>query len=304
MDDIQLLKEIRPAPPAGLGHMREGVSARLTAVMTSPPGKRPPRGTRRPRRRRYALAAAGVAAAACAAIIVPATLPSTATTRIMTAAYAVQRSQDGTVKFSIKELADPAGLQRALQAAGVHAVIQEEQLPVRLLPPEPEASKIPPAQLKKLPESQRRADIKREHSRSFIQAEHKKVGGIAVGACLLPHEQRYAEPASVQRAVLRQEPGTLMDGGTWFPAGWGPAGTLEADFGPPSSHPRDLPRGATVILHPAAMPPGSAVYLNVGSYQWQGTNWDAYLAVMTTSHLPRCVKSMGPLGSVNVSRVP
>ena len=293
MNDIQLLREIYPAPPASLDQMREGASARLTAVMTSPSALRPARASQRPRRRRYALTAAAIAAAACVAIVVPAILPTSAATPMITAAYAVQRTPDGTVRISIKELTDPAGLQRALQAAGVPAVIQEERLPTRLGPPQHGLIFPPASQIKKLPKKQHLAWIKFIHSPAVIKAEHETFRNVAVGACLIPDAQRYTEPARVQRAVLRQQqPRYLMDGATWLPAAWGPAGMLSADFGPPSSHPRQLPRGATVVLHPAAMPPGSAIYLNIGSYQDQGTHWDAYMAVMTTSHLPRCTDSM------------
>jgi hypothetical protein len=38
-----------------------------------------------------------------------------------TAAWAVQRNPDGTVTLSVREITDPAGLQRALREAGVRA---------------------------------------------------------------------------------------------------------------------------------------------------------------------------------------
>jgi hypothetical protein len=264
MDEIKLLAAVRPAPPADLASMRQGASDRLAAAMSGPPA--------RPRRRRRTLTVAGIAAAACAAIVVPVALPSPAAPRLVTAAYAVQRHPDGTVSVSIRQLADPVGLQRALRAVGVPAVVLEERLPTGPGP----VVRVSPASLSKITESERRAD---STGRS-----------LAVGACLIPDQQRYTEPASVQRAVLRQQqPGILMDGGSWLPAG---GGTLSADFGPPASHPRDLPRGATMILHPSAMPPGAVVYLNIGSYQWHGTNWSAYLAVLNTTRLPQCANSL------------
>jgi hypothetical protein len=70
---------------------------------------------------KLALAGAAAAAAAAAAIAVPALLPGGAGTA---RAWAVDRNPDGTVTITVNaELKDPSGIQHALDAAGVPAVV-------------------------------------------------------------------------------------------------------------------------------------------------------------------------------------
>jgi hypothetical protein len=93
--------------------------------------ERPPR-----HRRRFAFAlagggllAAGAAAAAVALSAGNAAHPGAPLRSFVTAAYTVRPGQDGTITVTIKQLQDPAGLQRALAADGVPALVR--YIPVR-----------------------------------------------------------------------------------------------------------------------------------------------------------------------------
>jgi hypothetical protein len=111
MDEITLFTALRPPPPADAAELRQGARARLVAGFGQAP-----------RRGRRLLALAGAAAVvAVAAIAGPAIIPSGGAGSLVTAAWAVQRNADGTVKVTIWETNDPAGLQRALRAEGVRA---------------------------------------------------------------------------------------------------------------------------------------------------------------------------------------
>jgi hypothetical protein len=280
MDEITLFETLKPAPPGDEDALLQEVGGRLDRSLRGRGARGGPvarqaaarRAAARLTRRRWGLAlAACTAAAVCAAIVIPlatagpkaqpiatsthpANVPTHGTTGagqhvpLITTAYAVRRGQNGVVTLDIKQLDDPGGLQQALAAAGVPAVVQEEHLSV-----------------------------------------HPQDGAWTIETCVIAGLTSYLEPASVQKAVLRQvDPGVLMDGATWLPA---QGGTLSASFGSPASHPRDLPRGAEMILHPQALPAGAAVYLNIGTYDipGQGTTWEATLQVVNTRSLPACV---------------
>ncbi len=73
-----------------------------------------------PHRRRLVIAAAVVTAAVAATVIVTNVAGSTP-------AYAVNRNADGSVDFVIHNVRDAAGATRALQAAGVPAVVEPER---------------------------------------------------------------------------------------------------------------------------------------------------------------------------------
>jgi hypothetical protein len=73
---------------------------------------------------RLAAAAVAVTAAAVAAIVVPAMAPGGSGDALVVKAWAVGRLTDGRVTVSVSQLFnDPAGLQRALRAAGVPAYV-------------------------------------------------------------------------------------------------------------------------------------------------------------------------------------
>ena len=78
-------------------------------------------GRRRPFWRRSRLVLAGGLAVALAAAATTAVLVLSAGTQ---AAYAVTKNADGSVTVEIDSLTDAAGLQSALQAAGVNAVVE------------------------------------------------------------------------------------------------------------------------------------------------------------------------------------
>ncbi len=81
--------------------------------------------TVRARRRISALAAvlAAAAAAAVAVTVLPASHPAANQPGVRLAAWTVVRRPDGDVAVTIRELYNPAGLQRQLRAAGVPAVV-------------------------------------------------------------------------------------------------------------------------------------------------------------------------------------
>lgn len=79
----------------------------------------------RARRRISALAAtlAAAAAAVIAVTVLPASHPATNQPGVRLAAWTVVRRPDGDVTITIRELYNPAGLQRELRADGVPAVV-------------------------------------------------------------------------------------------------------------------------------------------------------------------------------------
>ena len=121
MSDINALRELRPAPPpAELEAMRMAARERFIA------GAAPKRAPRRWRRPVLAggLTTAAVAAGAVAALVLtngPGAVPGRPTTAghsrtVVTTAWTVSEEADGTVSIYLHEYANPAGLQRALQA--------------------------------------------------------------------------------------------------------------------------------------------------------------------------------------------
>jgi hypothetical protein len=121
MDEISMFTALRPAPPAEAEAMRAAARERVEGVLRAADAAP----ARTPRLRRRLLLAGGlVTAAAAAAIVVPAVLPGGTTGTFITKAWAVERNADGSVTFSIsKSFDDPAGLRRALKAAGVTAFV-------------------------------------------------------------------------------------------------------------------------------------------------------------------------------------
>lgn len=118
MDEISMFATLRPEPPGDGGTAVVGARARVTAVLDSPPARAS--GTRTGKGR-VVLAGGLVTAAATAAVVVPATLPGSAGTP---RAWAVGRNSDGTVTVTVDEVFhDLAGLQQALRAKGVPAVV-------------------------------------------------------------------------------------------------------------------------------------------------------------------------------------
>jgi hypothetical protein len=129
MDEVTLFSDVRPAPPADddVAAVCDRARGRVAAAF----------GETRPRhRRRFAFALAGgglVAAGAAAAAVALSTgnpaRPGVPLRSFVTAAYTVRPGQDGTITVTIKQLQDPAGLQRALAADGVPALVR--YIPVR-----------------------------------------------------------------------------------------------------------------------------------------------------------------------------
>jgi len=129
MSEINTLREMRPAPPpAELEAMRMTARERFVAGTRS----------RRARRRSRLPALAGgltaaVAAAAAAALLLtsgPGTVPGKhetggRTRTVVTAAWTVREDADGTVTIYMRQYTDPAGLQQALRADGVNAIVRQ-----------------------------------------------------------------------------------------------------------------------------------------------------------------------------------
>jgi hypothetical protein len=74
-------------------------------------------------RRRIPVLAAGLAVVAGAAVAVTVLLPAGHQPRVQLAAWTVVKQADGTVTVTLRELRDPAGLQRRLRADGVPASV-------------------------------------------------------------------------------------------------------------------------------------------------------------------------------------
>ena len=128
MSEINTLRELRPvAPPTELEAMRMAARERFVAAT----------GSRRARQRWRLPALAGgltAAAAATAAALVltsgPAAAPGQQGTAgpdrtIVTTAWTVREDADGTVTIYLQQYADPAGLQRTLQADGINAIVRQ-----------------------------------------------------------------------------------------------------------------------------------------------------------------------------------
>jgi hypothetical protein len=123
VDEISLVAALRPGPPADVELIRQRARGRLGVALT---GAGPCRQGRQWRNRRWLVLGAAAAAVAVGAVIaVPATLPGSGGS-IVTKAWAVTRSPDGsTITVTInRTLRDQAGLQRALRAEGVPAYVR------------------------------------------------------------------------------------------------------------------------------------------------------------------------------------
>lgn len=133
MDELTLFAEIAPPPPGEAAEMCARARARLDDVITGAGAstgagyRKPPRHRRRPFAFALAgggLVAAGAAAAAVTLLAGNAAHPGTSLRSFVTAAYTVRPDQDGTITVGIKQLQDPASLQRALTADGVPALVR------------------------------------------------------------------------------------------------------------------------------------------------------------------------------------
>lgn len=165
MDEIDLFKSLRQQETADLTAHRERARLRLAAEMSGS-------GSRARARRfvslslpaRTALAASGAALAVGGAVVLPTVLsPGQGGGSLVTSAWAVQPRKDGTVKVTIKDASDPAGLQRALRAAGVNAIVVSPR------------------------------EVSRKDSRG---------GWVTSPACSYPTTGPLFAPAAVQRAVV------------------------------------------------------------------------------------------------------
>jgi hypothetical protein len=101
-----------------LTELREHVATRSAAE--------PGRSSRMNRLRWSALPAGGVAAAAIAMVVI----------QSPASAYAVTKADDGNVVVTIDKLSDAAGLQQALRADGIHAIVNYD---ATFVPPAPVA---------------------------------------------------------------------------------------------------------------------------------------------------------------------
>lgn len=126
MDELTLFTELKPPVPE-VGPIQAQARARVVDGLRANRSRghrfalRSGAASSQPRRRRLALALAAVAVAACAATVVPSVLLGGGMP-----AYAVTRNPDGTVRVTISDIvdaADAAGLQDALRAEGIAALV-------------------------------------------------------------------------------------------------------------------------------------------------------------------------------------
>jgi hypothetical protein len=130
VDEIELFTALRPTSDTDLTGQRERARARLAGAMSGTrvsgrhPGRRPG-GLNSPTRTVFTVggAALAVGGATVLAAVLPAVLSSGRSGPLITSAWAVQPGKDGTVKVTIKDATDPAGLERALRTAGVRAAV-------------------------------------------------------------------------------------------------------------------------------------------------------------------------------------
>jgi hypothetical protein len=92
--------------------------------MTTPVAAVMARGRAVRRHRLQAMTAAAAAAAAVLAVIALAVVPGARPVPVRLAAWTVTTEPGGIVAVTIRDLRDPAGLQRALQAHGVPAIVR------------------------------------------------------------------------------------------------------------------------------------------------------------------------------------
>jgi len=103
-----------------MSNFEERLLTELRGVVAEQPEERGQRSERRAFRRPRLMLAGGLAAAVAVAAIAGVFYLSAGTS----AAYAVTKNADGTITVQIDSLTDAAGLQSALQAAGVNAVVK------------------------------------------------------------------------------------------------------------------------------------------------------------------------------------
>jgi hypothetical protein len=112
MDEIALYAALRPEDGSDLSV--EAARQRLAREVGA---------CRRPRpRRRHVLLAAATAAAAI--VVAAAILPGRDGSPMVTAAWVVHHNANGTIKVTMKQARDAAGLQRALRADGITAYVR------------------------------------------------------------------------------------------------------------------------------------------------------------------------------------
>jgi hypothetical protein len=120
MDEITMYAALRPQAPGNAGELTGAVRQRLAGEFGSPPR----RNRRLPGRPRLLLAAGAIAAVAATAIAIGQAGPGRNTGQFVTAAWVVKHNANGTVKVTLKQARDAAGLQRALRADGIPAYVR------------------------------------------------------------------------------------------------------------------------------------------------------------------------------------
>jgi len=138
MTEIDMLRQVRPVPaPAELEAIQRAARGRFVA------GTRSRRG--RQRWRLPALAGGLTAAAAATAAIAlvlssgPAAVPGQQATAghagsVVTAAWTVRQSSDGTVTIYLRQYANPGALQQTLRADGINAIVRPVPVTFQTIP--------------------------------------------------------------------------------------------------------------------------------------------------------------------------
>lgn len=122
MDEITMFASIRPEPPADQDALQKAARAAfITAVRPRITAVRPRARWRLP----AGLGALAAASATAAMAIVATTSGAPASTNVVvTAAWTVHEDAGGTVTLQIRQLANPAKLQRTLRADGIYAIVK------------------------------------------------------------------------------------------------------------------------------------------------------------------------------------
>jgi hypothetical protein len=211
IDDLEIIRELLAGKPPS-EDVNKYVKGRLTAAISSETRTITARSGRMQLNRLAVAICVGAVAAAIAAVGLvltltgsPAAVPTAEHARtVVTAAWTVREDSEGTVTITMRQYANPAGLQRTLRADGVNAIVR--RTPSLTFPGRKPGPKLP--------------------LRTFTGCSYATSNNA---------------PPKVQRAVV-----TIVTQDRQGPGG----GAM---------------RIATFIIHPHAMPPGSALFLPYGT---------------------------------------
>jgi hypothetical protein len=126
IDDLEVIRELLAGKPPS-EDVSNYVKGRLTGAIIAETRPAMARSGRLRLNRPWVAVCAGAAAAAIAAAGLlltsgPGAVPTART--VVTAAWTVREAADGTVTITLRQYANPAGLQRTLRADGINAIVR------------------------------------------------------------------------------------------------------------------------------------------------------------------------------------